>query len=133
MDKKVIGLGIVVNGLAVAYEISAVVVVVKLIGVATGILHKGCMIERVVETDFIHIEEIVIHVDHLKTSELIAGGKYQAAAVLVRETVAGIICGSGVVHCVVGPAVLHYDGVKFLCRIPYGQPSVIYGQVNLLV
>jgi hypothetical protein len=91
------------------------------------------MIERVMETETVHIHEIVIHVDHLEAAELIACRKNEFTAMLVCEFASGIIGGSGVPDLIVSPAVLHYNRIQFLRRIPYSKTAVVYGKVELLV
>ena len=82
MDKQVIGLCVTVISLVVTYKVSAVMVIVKLVGVTARILHEGGVVERVMVADTVYVKEVVIDIDHLKTAELTSGREYQLAAVL---------------------------------------------------
>ena len=133
MDKQVIGLSVTVISLVVTYKVSAVMVIVKLVGVTARILHEGGVVERVMVADTVYVKEVVIDIDHLKTAELTSGREYQLAAVLIGETVAGVIGGSGVDDHIVRAAVLHDHGVELLGGIPYRKVAVIDLHIKLLL
>ena len=108
-------------------------VVIKLIGVTRQVLGERSVVERVVETDAVHIHVVLVHVDHLKAAELVASGEYELTAVLVCEAVAGIIGGGGVMDRVVGASVLHYHGIELPLRVYHRETGVVDRHVYLLV
>ena len=107
MNEQVIGLGVAVACLVVTDKISAVMVIVKGVCVMTGIPNQCGMVIWVMETDTVHIHEIVIHVDDFKPTELIACGEDKVAAMLICKHASGIVGGLGIYDGIVVSAVLH--------------------------
>ena len=133
MDEQVIGLGVIVIGLIVSYQVSAVMVIVECIGVMTGVADKVGVIVRIVEGYAVYVFEIIVHIDYLETSEFIACRKDKVTAMVVGEPGAGVIGGLGIEYCVVKTAVLHYHGVDLAVGIGYVQAVQTDRHVNLLM